>query len=189
MVTIDGYVIDAAPTEEHEFPNEVTEHPVEEGANVADHVIILPDVVTIEGVVSDTPIAPTSLQRTPNALPSDQALVLLKGLRDSRRLTTIQTSLRVFQDVVLENLNVPRDARTGEALRFTATFRQVRLVTNQRTTIRTAVPRGRAKVNRGNKPSEPTGIPPQGIAPPPAKYTNEVAARLFSTGILGTVIE
>lgn len=152
-VIIDGFVIDAARNEEHEFASEVTEHPVEEGADIADHVRRQPNNVTIEGVVSDTPIGEVAGLRDEGALPSDQAFALLQEIADSRRPVTVETSLQVFDNMILSSLNVPRDARTGDSFQFTAQFVQIALVTNQRTTIETASPRGRNKVNRGNKPS------------------------------------
>ena len=48
--------IDATHSEEHPTKNTVTDHPVETGANIADHIRPDPDHVTIEGVISNTPI-------------------------------------------------------------------------------------------------------------------------------------
>lgn len=164
MIIIADLELDASISEQHGFESEVTEHPVEEGADIADHVRARPIVVTIEGVVSDAPIGPVATRRTANALPSDDALAKLLAIRDAREPVTIQTTLgnkspnevgKVYQNMVLTSLSIPRDSATGFALRFSATFTQIQLVTNERTTVRVSVPRGAKKVNLGNKPSAP----------------------------------
>jgi hypothetical protein len=179
-VLINGYPIDAALSEEHSFDSEVTEHPVENGADIADHVRARPIVVQMEGVVSDTPIGDIATQRTGTNLPSEDAFARLMAIRDARQPVTIQTSLQTFENMVLQSLSVPRDARTGRALKFRAIFVQVTLVTNARTTIPVETPRAKKKVNRGNKPSPET---PTGDAPEPAAKTKENASilhRLFN---------
>lgn len=41
----------------HRFDNLVTSHPVEDGTPISDHIVNLPVVLDIEGVVSDTPLS------------------------------------------------------------------------------------------------------------------------------------
>jgi len=50
--------VDAVKTHSDERTAQVTQHPVEDGADVSDHVIHNPDVVTFEIMHSDTPIDP-----------------------------------------------------------------------------------------------------------------------------------
>jgi len=53
---------DATMSEGHEFTAEITEHAVEKGANVTDHVRKNLDRLTLEVMVSNTPIEPTDPQ-------------------------------------------------------------------------------------------------------------------------------
>jgi len=66
---------DAVLSEEHEHASEVTEHTVEQGAAVVDHVRPLARRVTLEVFVSNTPIGSPDAQRAPIqfavALPKD----------------------------------------------------------------------------------------------------------------------
>lgn len=48
--------IDATRAEEHSFKAKATQHEVEDGANISDHVIKSGRTVTINGVISDDPI-------------------------------------------------------------------------------------------------------------------------------------
>jgi hypothetical protein len=178
MVTIDGFEIDCAIREEHLFQSDVTEHPVESGSDIADHIRPKPPTVSIEGVVSDDPIGPIAGRRGDlNASgrlefsPTVDALAFLKAIYAERRVVTIVTGLGTYEDMALPELSIPRDAKTGAALRFMATFRQVRFVTNERTTVSVAVPLAAKKADRGHRPA-PLDKP--GGALDPAKPKNEL---------------
>ena len=151
-VTINGYLIDAFLTETHKRSADVTSYPVESGGQVTDNIRIKPVQVTVEGIVSDTPLGNALTTRntaqapsdesatgaTLDFLPSDEALAVLEGIFLTRELVTLVTGLKSYDNMVLFDLEIPRDAETGHALRFTAQFQQVVLVTNRRTTIRVA---------------------------------------------------
>lgn len=166
MILIDGYPVDASLSEDHNFDSEVTRDPVERGADITDHIRKLPISVTIEGVVSDTPIGDAAVardvvlegegERSPETTYSAEALGVLLGIRDRGEPVTIVTNLRVYDNMALERLNVPVDAETGAALRFTASFVEVVIAENRRTRVRTATPRGQGKNRRGYKPSKAT---------------------------------
>jgi hypothetical protein len=160
MVVIDGYTIDVAVTIDASIVNDVTEHPVEDGADVADHVRAKPIRLVIEGVVSDTPIGEIVSERDGDALPSQEAYSRLIEMSRAREPVTIETDDRgTFDNMMLATLSAPVNAETGDALRFTATFIQVTLVENSRATVLVAVPLAKKKVNKGAKPTK-TGPPP-----------------------------
>lgn len=171
---IDQLVLDASVTESHTGEVEVTEHPVEQGANIADHARPKPDSVTIEGIVSNTPLSHAQATRITEsqgvtfettsladaiagqAGNAESALATLRDLKDNPRLVTIVTALHTYDSMILISLSVPRDARSGDALRFTATFRQVRLVSNKTTTQTVAKePKAKKKVSTGKQVAKP----------------------------------
>lgn len=48
--------LDATLSQSHESTNTVTEHPVEDGANMSDHIRPDLDTLSLEGVISNTPV-------------------------------------------------------------------------------------------------------------------------------------
>lgn len=157
-------MIDAALSEEHTYDSEVTQFPVEDGSDITDNIRILPKTVKIEGVVSNWPIGRALSERAGTIALSQAGLIdpmtpaqeVLRGLleiRDQRDTITITTSLGLYENMVMESLTVPRAADVGDALKFSATFRQVFIVTNKR--VRVAVPRGKRKRKGGNKTASP----------------------------------
>lgn len=147
-----------------------TAHPVERGAKITDHLRPEPDEVTIEGIVSNTPIGRVAQTRavsfagttfasattggsnfgTPGY--AEEAFAKLEQIASQGALVTLATELKTYTDMALVSLNVPRDKTTGDALRFTATFRKIILVENKVTLIKIAAdPRANAKVKAGRQ--------------------------------------
>jgi hypothetical protein len=170
FTTIDTLVLDASISESHNSDVDVTEHAVEVGANIADHARVKSAQVTIEGVVSNTPINRAQARRIVESFgttietsnPQDQlagqpgyaeqAFAQLELIRDTSKIIQIVTGIKTYTDMLLTNLSVPRNAQIGESLRFTATFKSVRLVKNQTTSQTvTSTPQGKKKTTTGKQ--------------------------------------
>lgn len=166
--------LDAAVSIQHRAEVEVTQHAVERGADITDHARPRPEVVTIEGIISNTPINHTQRTRAvefvgrdfraefqttasgeqPFGTPgyAEEGYAKLRDMKDKGELVTVVTPLRVYEAMVITSLDIPQDARTGDALRFTATLQHVRIVENRVTQIKVATnPRANAKVKLGKR--------------------------------------
>ena len=154
-VFIDGYPMDLAVTETHGFNSDATEYPVENGADITDHVRAKPITIELECVVSDTPLAKIAndATRQGSVLPSADAYAHLLAIRDARQPITIETSLGSFASMVLTSLSVPRAIDKTGGLFFTANFQQVRIVENKRVSVRVAIPIAKRSTNYGMRPS------------------------------------
>jgi hypothetical protein len=96
----------------------------------------MPLSLTIDGVISDTPISyavfdnVTGLVSTAtsffgNSSRSKDAYDALMKLRDKREPFDVVTGLRVYKNMVFENLNVDRTAQTGNAIHFSAVLKEI----------------------------------------------------------------
>lgn len=138
---VNTLTVDAVLSERHELVSRVSQFPVEDGGNVTDHVLNEPRRVSIEGFVTDTPIlaiGEAQLQAIAGAaalLPSLTAFGFLESLRSDRKPITLLTGLKRYDSMVMSSLNIPRDDRTGHALRFSADFVEVQIVSIQQVTI------------------------------------------------------
>ena len=152
-VLIDGYPIDVTTGETHTFPLEVTSYPVEKGADIADHVRAKPIKVSLDCIVSDTPIGAVASHATrkDGSIPSGTIYQKLLKLRQDGTPVVVSTSLDVFEDMVLSDLSVPRESGEPHQLHFKAEFTQIIFVTNNRTTVRVATPSGEGSKNLGEK--------------------------------------
>ena len=165
LAQIGTVTLDVSISEQHTGTNEVTDHPVEEGVNIVDHVRPKPDTLKIEGLVTNTP-SPTSdapsfpvtvgdvtfLSKSKfDAARAGTAYSDLLALKENATLITVVTGLRTYDNMVIESLDVPRDARTGQALRFSCSLKQIRTAVVQTAKI---VPT--AKIDKGKKATTPT---------------------------------
>jgi hypothetical protein len=93
---IAGIWIDVSISEQHGSSAEVTRHPIEDGADVTDHVRILPDTISIEGLVTNQPLeAPGSHSNDAVALESGSQLMTGDGqpIIEQRELGTTSTQI------------------------------------------------------------------------------------------------
>jgi len=126
---IDKLELDVTIAENHAFNTTVTKFPIEKGANISDHIINDPVRLSMIGFITNSPVrifggVPQNLRAGLKAIPNraQNALFQLLALRDAKKLFTVVTGLKVYQDMFFESLVFPRDRTTGEALRFTSTL-------------------------------------------------------------------
>lgn len=144
---VGAIALDATVSEEHSADADITSHPVEDGAPVSDHIRAQPDTITLQGIISDTPISEADRRATDDtesAGRAEKAFHALRQLRDTGQVVDVITGLHVYRSMAVKSLRAPRDARTGDALRFTITLAQVRKVQTQTVAIqaRTFTSRG-----------------------------------------------
>jgi hypothetical protein len=175
--------LDATPTQSWESPAEVTEHPVETGSAISDHVRPGNDTITIEGVITNSPVLVPSTQmqgatRAPGTLalpggdrvsvarwsgPFDRVTecrVLLRALVKAGLPATLTTGrrdgLRFDDNLALIRFRVDRDATTGDSINVSLDFRQLRIVSTARAAV-PAIRRMQVPANRGTAPAPPAG--------------------------------
>lgn len=166
MILIDGYAFDASLSETHTRSAETTEFPVESGSDFTDHIRQQPIELTIEGIVSNTPIGAMrvvrDLEEFAGGFVDDQgksitivadALAHLEAIFERRQPVTIQSALKIYERMAITSLEIPKDRETGNAMLFTLTARQIKIVTNVRTAQRVKTPGGAKKKNLGTLPS------------------------------------
>lgn len=182
--TVEGETValelDVATTETYGATAEVTEHPVETGSAVADHVRPASDTFTVEAIVSNTPIRVPSTQmrgatRTTTVLdlPVGREVVrvsvgqwsstfdrvrdchaLLAALVRQGTVVSLAGSLSTEESLVLIGYRVSRTADTGGGLPVTLDFKRLRRVSTARAPVPT-IRRVQVPQQRGPQPAVP----------------------------------
>ena len=119
--------LDAATTESYSRDVDVTEHPVEQGANVSDHVRPKAGTLTVSGILTDIERlsfnTPQNLvvkgrtvaqvgQSTYHKSRSGRAIAnfkQLEALRDGGTLVNVDTPARLHKDMLIQSLGWTRD--------------------------------------------------------------------------------
>lgn len=165
-VFIDGYEIDLFLAVEPNFQNQITSHPVENGAEIGDHIITKPITLVLQGVVSDTPFGLLAERRDPNVVNSQEAYDRLVAIREAKKLVTVITGVYPpFTNMALRTLSPPKSATTGDSIRFRVVFEQIQLVDvaiEKKVTL-VRLPRQKKKKRKGHRPA----IPKPDVKKPP----------------------
>jgi hypothetical protein len=117
-----------------------TDHPVEQGANVADHAFKLPAEVTVRAgwafggnkgpsggsILSAVSNVITSMVPKPTDVNELRKLYgVLLSIQANRALVTLQTGKRRYTNMLLETLAVDTDETTENALVYVANFSEI----------------------------------------------------------------
>jgi hypothetical protein len=142
--------VDVSISESHETECDITENPVEYGAAISDHVQVKPARLSIEGLVSDTPIkffqGLRDLFDDNRSRKTYQELLLIQ---QNRQPIEVITGLKKYSNMILKSLVVPRTADSGRALRFNATFQEVLIVESAEISIAVSDNKFQKKVSTG----------------------------------------
>ena len=158
-------IIDCTTAAEISAQSTVTDHPVEKGSPISDHVVLGQRRVQLSGIISNHPIVEGSagytsvtrvlaapfginkflIEGTQGSDVSDEnrkytAFDMLSEILSKKRLCRIVLDLAVFNNMVCESVSFPLEAATAEALKFSMTFREVLIISAKYGTASIAKP-------------------------------------------------
>lgn len=121
--------IEATVSETHSYQSRVTRHPVQEGNDIADHIVNEPKIVEISGFISNNPISVGLGDRIFDRLSfldrAQRAFDILEEIRDEKELVTVVTYYKIYQDMAITNVRVPRTPQTGNGIAFTVQLQKI----------------------------------------------------------------
>ena len=153
---IDDIKVDTTIDEQYEDALEITDHPVQVGAQISDHSFKRPMELRLRcgwsdanssaaiGAISNfltgsNSSTSTSGEFTGGSMAASDYVAgvysQLLQLQETRDTFSVTTGLRVYDDVLLTSIRVRRDVTTSSALMVEATMRQVILVDTQTATV------------------------------------------------------
>ncbi|HBR1046398.1 TPA: hypothetical protein L9K67_004025 [Klebsiella pneumoniae] len=108
---------------------DVTSYPVENGADVSDHVQIRNNTFKLSGMITETPIRAVRdllYSAGVNGTRISQAITYLDQIFEARQPIILITEHKVYQNVILTGISY--DYKSEHAMQFDLEFEQVRLV-------------------------------------------------------------
>ena len=135
-------------SEKHSLKFRVSEHPLQDGATISDHVHQEMQECTVEGMFTNHPLrkleevnevkfkdeyATSDVKPTVSntALANFEKLKLLAKQRKPVRLVC---SLEIYPKMVITGIDYERDSKSGSSIRFTMTLRELKTVSLKATT-------------------------------------------------------
>lgn len=120
----DKWRADASERQSHTFEFVPTEHPVESGSIITDHVRRLPELLSFQGWITDTPYWPFVPIQASRALKEFDKLL---AFGQERLPVFVATSLRVYESMLIRRIMVDRDASTGGAIPVQVDLQEIRI--------------------------------------------------------------
>jgi hypothetical protein len=155
-VKIGELVFDAILKTDHNSKLAATSHPIESGANIADHAFVEPAEVSIELAVSDSETGKDTFgsgDRSVNAFGE-----LLK-LQTSRKLITVSTRFKVYNDMLIMSVSVPDDYTTMNAFKAMVMLREIKTVSTSKVSVTQRATSGSSQVQKSGSTSSGTKQP------------------------------
>ena len=122
--------LDVTLREDHNYSSRVTTYPIEDGSILTDHIINDPTTLTLEGIITDTPLSILSLFNR-----SVDAFNRLIEIHEKKELVTVVTGIKTYPKMAITQLNIPRTISTGQSLKFTIELQNVLLDSSVRIEI------------------------------------------------------
>jgi hypothetical protein len=130
-----------------DYTSEITNHPIETGSSISDHIYLNPLKINMEGSITDTSVDIVGTAKNVIGLfdgnflnnvtdkfkgkgaKQTAAYQILKDLQATKSLVTVVNYLDTFDNMVIETLSFPRNNQTGNRLLFEITLKQITLAT------------------------------------------------------------
>ena len=129
------FVFDAVKRARHTQQLQITEHPIQTGANISDHAYLLPFRLTLEIGISDAMDSFSPGMWVGSTSKSVSAYQTLLQLQAARVFLVLTTRLATYQNMMIEDISPDEDSTTVASLRATITFKQVFTATVSQQTI------------------------------------------------------
>lgn len=103
---------DAVTSQEHYLENSVPENPLEDGSMVHDHIGNLPKSLTLDAVISDTPIDPfdpTYGRIDSGKGRSKEVYERLEKFWEDGEPVTVVTGLKIYQNMLIKSIRSTKD--------------------------------------------------------------------------------
>ena len=160
---LSALTVDTVDREVHDWRNEISDYPVEGKANISDNIKQTPDRLSFTCFISNTPIEGTIDQvanftdRFLNGRKRTQdAYNQLLALKKLRIPVTVATRYRVYENVAIESVSIPREPDDGDALIFDITLKEINIVSTAMTKVPDGI--GRAGAQAGNSAKTRAGV-------------------------------
>jgi len=173
---------DATISETHIGNAQTTDHPVEDGADLTDHIRRTPEELQLMGVVSDAPLVfLSSLRATPSIPGGDpgnraqDAYGFLKGIKDAGQLVSITTRLRDYANMAIVGLSVNRDKDKSKIVEVDLSLREILIATTEQVQAPSPVNAGRKKLTDQGKKTKAA-----------ASSANQAQSQSILSGLFGS---
>ena len=120
--------VDATVSENHQFTTELTKHEVEEGFDITDNARKMPKILSLSGVITDTPnfLGSNKILNSVLEKPSQNAFDFLLNIYETSVICFVSTSVYEYAQYIMTDFNYRKSLDESGGLFFDLTFEEVR---------------------------------------------------------------
>ena len=171
--TIGGIVLDAVLTEAHANNIAITRNPVEAGAEITDHAVVLPKRLVMLVEVTDSPLGLAAVgaivdtvtglfgtSTTENVTRSSAAYNAMVQLTEQRDPLTVQTGLRLYESMLITNVATTQDKNSSRVATMSITFDEIIVAESELVVIEEEQVTGSATKKQATSPVQKGKVEP-----------------------------
>lgn len=133
--SVGGIEFDVLMEQEYVLESEAPQFPVEEGFNISDSILLKPLTLTLVIQISDSPVTWATRFGGPRPGRVNEILAQLEMLWQQKQPVTVVTNLKIYENMAIEKISIPKNPESGSALKIPMEFKQIRVVSVKTTTI------------------------------------------------------
>jgi hypothetical protein len=150
--SINGYPIDVVRQYRPRYASKTTDHPVEKDSDFTDNIQANPFEFSMDCVISNTPSGAIANDPTrQGTLPAKDAWDAFVDIWTNRQPVPVVAPDGAYTNMVMDDLQKVMDPGSHGGLVFTVHFKKIVIVTNNRTTVRTALVGGGSQDHKGDR--------------------------------------
>lgn len=151
---------DATISQSHDGESDITDQPIEKGADLSDHVRPMPRTLDLEVLVTDYPLSVRGGGiGEPGFTGRAQGIFdTLDKMREDATECRVVTRLRTYDSMLVKAVRTVVDNKLKKALRLQITFKRVTIATSQSVPVQVAANRtGQSSASKGpQQTTQPT---------------------------------
>lgn len=133
-VSIDGIEFDALLDQSQTYEAEVPTYPTEAGFDVSDNIALKAETIDMTLCVTNTPIT-WRTRHKPGSGRVESVVKQLEELYYARKVFTVVTSDKVYENMVLTNMSISKSTETGYAREIPVTLQKIIISKSKTVTI------------------------------------------------------
>jgi hypothetical protein len=136
---------DLVISEEHKRTAQLCTHPIEDGTEIADHILMSPKTITAVLLLTNFSIQRADASFVKNH--SEDAYMILEKAQEEKSICNFQSSVKKYRDYAIEELSFTRDAETGNAMKIYIMFKEITIAKNSTVVVDVLVSVSKDKIN------------------------------------------
>lgn len=141
ILTLDeiDWFLDAAVSFGYSLDSDTTDHPIEDGSEISDHVDLKPLTFSLDGFMSEAPLTGSLLESFSDLFSSGQQWAFVEAIENARKNRTFVSldanNRGSWDNLIITSFAPSWSAEVGDSVEFRMSLKQITVVESQTATV------------------------------------------------------